>query len=108
MAGSGFNTDENRRVAPLRSLEGSGKFEAVRRKDTVVVVANPTEDPVTETISPRDGLLQDDSAMRDLVGGDTVRIYAGLMTVTVPPKTVRAYAPVMVDGPGYDRYKRVP
>jgi glycosidase len=77
-------------------------------RDTVVVVANPTLDSVTERIGPRDGWLQDDSPMRDLLTGAEVKMQAGLMTVTVPPRTVRLFSPVMHEGPGYDRYKRIP
>jgi glycosidase len=77
-------------------------------RDTVVVVANPTDAPVVETIAPRDGWLQDDSTLRDLLGDSEVKISAGLMTVTVPPRTVQAFAPVVGSGPGYNRYKRIP
>jgi glycosidase len=76
--------------------------------DTVVVIANPTDSAVTETVSPRDSWLMDDSPMRDLLSDETVRITAGLVTVTVPPKTVRLFVPVINSGAGYNRYKRVP
>lgn len=77
-------------------------------RDTVVVVANPTSEAVTETIPTRDGWLQDVSPMRDLLTGQEVQVMSGLITVTVPPKTVRIYAPVIGTGPNYNRYKRIP
>lgn len=78
-------------------------------RDSVIVVANPTNAPVTETLSTRDGFLQDDSPMRDLLSKTTTTIRAGLVTVTVPPKTVQLLVPVIDDTtPNYNRYKRVP
>ena len=77
--------------------------------DTVVVVANPTTAPVTEVLATRDGLIQDVSPVRDALSGETVEVSAGLMTVTVPPKTVRIFVPVLgPKGPNYYRYKRIP
>jgi hypothetical protein len=77
-------------------------------RDTVVVVANPTDAPVTEVLAPRDPWLMDVSPLRDLLSDARTETSAGLMTVTVPPKTVRIFVPVIVDGPDYNRYKRVP
>jgi hypothetical protein len=77
--------------------------------DTVVVVANPTNEPVTELLTTRDGFIQDVSPVRDALSGETVEVSAGLMTVTVPPKTVRVFVPVLgAKGPNYYRYKRIP
>jgi glycosidase len=77
-------------------------------RDTVVVLANPTSEPVTETIMARDSWLMDNKEMRDLFGDATARLSAGLIRVTVPPKTVRAFVPVVPEGPVYTPYKRVP
>lgn len=77
-------------------------------RETMVVVANPTKEPVTEILTPRDSWLQDDSPMQELFSGQITKISAGYITVTVPPKTVQIYQPVIVEGPDYNRYKRVP
>lgn len=77
-------------------------------RDTVVVVANPTDQPVTEIISPRDSWLMDVSTLKDVLTGAEVKISSGLMSVTVPPKTVQIFAPVISEGPNYTNYKRVP
>ncbi len=77
-------------------------------RDTIVVVANPTSAPVTEMLTTRDGWIQDVTPMRDLLTGADIEVSSGLITVTVPAKTVRIYAPVIGSGPSYDRYKRVP
>jgi cyclomaltodextrinase len=77
-------------------------------RDTVVVLANPTDAPVTETILTRDSWLMDNKELRDIFGDEKVTISAGLLRVTIPGKTVRAFAPVIPEGPGYSAYKRVP
>lgn len=77
-------------------------------RDTVVVVANPTKQPVTEIVTTREGWLQDVSPLRDALGDTKIETSAGLMTVTVPPKTVLVLVPVFTEGPNYDRYKRIP
>lgn len=77
--------------------------------DTVIVAANPTDAPVTELLSTRDGWLQDITPLRDEATGDTFEVSSGLVTVTVPPRTVRVLSPVIPPkGPNYTRYKRVP
>jgi cyclomaltodextrinase / maltogenic alpha-amylase / neopullulanase len=76
-------------------------------RETVVVVANPTNETVSETISPRDSFLMDVSPMRDLLGGASVEVTSGLISVKVPPKTVQIFVPVITEGPNYNRYKRV-
>lgn len=77
-------------------------------RDTVIVLANPTGEPVTEIVTPRDGLLQDVSPLRDVATGREVLISAGLIAVTVPPRTVQVLVPVVGSGPSYNRYKRIP
>lgn len=78
-------------------------------RDTVVVLANPTNESVTEVITTRDGWLQDTSQLRDEYGGDVFDLGSGIAVVAVPPRTVRVLSPVIPpDGPNYTRYKRVP
>ncbi|MBL8150602.1 MAG: glycoside hydrolase family 13 protein [Blastocatellia bacterium] len=76
-------------------------------RETVLVVANPTSEPVTEIIPVRDPWLMDVSPMKDLLGGKSVEVSAGIVTVTVEPKTVQIFIPEIVEGPNYNRYKRV-
>ena len=94
------------RIPTTRLLAFARLTASVR--DTCIVVANPTTAPVTETIATRDGWLQDVSPMRDALTGADAEVSSGLMTLTIPPKTVRVYAPVIGAGPNYNRYKRVP
>jgi cyclomaltodextrinase len=77
-------------------------------RDTVLVVANPTAGEVTEIVSTGDSWLMDNNPMRDVLTGSRVSISAGLLTVTVPPKSVRVLVPVVDDSGVYSPYKRVP
>lgn len=95
-----------RRIPAERLLAFARVTAAVR--DTVVVVANPGPESVTEVITPRDGMVMDDTELVDLFSSARAKLFAGMFTVTVPPKTVQAYQIVVKDGPGYSRYKRVP
>ncbi|MCU0882825.1 MAG: glycoside hydrolase family 13 protein [Hyphomonadaceae bacterium] len=76
-------------------------------RDTVVVLANPTQEPVTETVLVPDAWLMNMNGLTDLFSNARVMVAAGLLTVTVPPRTVRAFAPV-ISATGYSPYKRVP
>jgi hypothetical protein len=106
------NTQRALQVGDFVRLPSERLFAFMRHtasvRDTVVVLANPTDAPVTETILARDSWLMDNKEMRDLFGEERVRLSAGVIRVTVPPKTVRAFVPVVPSGPGYSAYKRVP
>lgn len=95
-----------RRIPSERLFAFARLTESVR--DTVIVVANPSSEPVTELITPRDGLVMDDTELVDLLSPARSKLFAGMFRVTVPPRTVQAYAVLVKDGPGYNRYKRVP
>jgi glycosidase len=77
-------------------------------RDTVLVVANPTATEVHETLTTRDWRLMDENPLHDLLSAATSEVHSGLANVTVPPHTVQLLVPVIRDGPGYNRYKRVP
>jgi cyclomaltodextrinase / maltogenic alpha-amylase / neopullulanase len=93
------------RIATDRLFAFTRHTSSVR--ETVVVVANPTNETVTEIISPRDSMLMDVSPMRDLLSDTTVEVTSGLISAKVPPKTVQIFVPVITEGPNYNRYKRV-
>ena len=77
-------------------------------RDTVLVLANPSLEPVSELIGPRDSFLMDGTPMDDALGGRATHVHMGLVNVTVPPLTVQVLVPRIPAGGGYDRYKRVP
>ncbi|MEW6732451.1 MAG: glycoside hydrolase family 13 protein [Acidobacteriota bacterium] len=98
-------------VGDFQRISGEKLFAFARYtasvRETVVVVANPTNQPVTEIISPRDPWLMDVQRMRDLLSDTTVEVSAGLISVNVPAKTVQIFVPLIENGPNYTPYKRV-
>lgn len=93
------------RIATERLFAFTRHTASVR--ETVVVVANPTSQEITEVISPRQSFLMDVQPMRDLLSDTRVEVNAGVMTVKVPPKTVQIYMPVVSTDKNYTPYKRV-
>ncbi|MEY3287730.1 MAG: Cyclomaltodextrinase [Pseudomonadota bacterium] len=80
-----------------------------RVADTVIVLANASDQAVTETVALRNGLLMDDAPLKDVLApSDPIKVGAGYITVTLPPWGVRVLAPVVPDAAkGYSVYKRV-
>ena len=80
-----------------------------RVADTVIVVANASDQAVTETVALRNGLLMDDAPLRDVLApSEPIKVGAGYITVTLPPWGIRVLAPVVPDAThGYSVYKRV-
>ncbi|MFT3893725.1 MAG: glycoside hydrolase family 13 protein [Anaerolineales bacterium] len=102
------------RIGDFRLLE-SDKLLAFERYtdrtlETVIVLANPTADPITEHVMIPHASLMDDTPVVDILSGtDTYvsRIEAGFVTVKVPPQGIQAL--MLSERPlgGYSRYKRV-
>jgi glycosidase len=78
-----------------------------RALDTVVVLANPSEQPVTETVMPANSKLMNNWHLVSLDGSTRVKIGAGLLTVTLPPHGTLVLKPEASPGGGYSAYKRV-
>lgn len=76
-------------------------------KDSVVVVVNPTSKPITETFAHRIGKLMSWQQMKDSLSSETVFQKSGLMTVTVPPKSIRVLTPVMTRTNGFSPTDRI-
>ena len=76
--------------------------------DTVLVAANPTDQPVQETFPTRVGRLLSGGEMEDQLTGERIRTISGLVTLKIPPKTVRIYSPVSDKSAGYSPYHRIP
>jgi glycosidase len=80
--------------------------------DTVVVIANPSDQTVTESVAVRDGMLMDDAPMLDALAtasaGAPLKVGAGYISLTLPPWGVRVLRPEVPDAArGYSVYKRV-
>lgn len=101
------------RVGDFRTLESDRLlgFERYtdRVADTIIVLANPSEETVTETVMTANSKLMNPFTMTDLVeaGSEPVRIACGLLTVTIPPNGFLVLTPETNPVGGYSSYKRV-
>jgi glycosidase len=99
------------RVGDFRTLVSDRLFAFERHTDraldTVVVVANPLDVEVRETVMVRNAKLMNNWNMVDLLGGAPVKIKAGLFDLVLPPKGVLVLVPESSPGGGYSAYKRV-
>jgi glycosidase len=99
------------RVGDFRTLVADRLFAFERHTDraldTVVVVANPLDVEVRETVLVRNAKLMNNWNMIDLLGGEPVRIVTGLLELALPPKGVKVLVPEASPGGGYSAYKRV-
>lgn len=104
------------RVGDYRTIESQRLFAFERHTDKVLetrlVLANPGDAEVTETVLVANAHLMDSTPLVDLLANDTqtpvTSTGPGLITVTVPARSVRVLQPVERDLGGYSRYKRVP
>jgi glycosidase len=103
------------RVGDFRLVEAERLFAferyTDRALDTVVVLANPAAEPVTERVMIANAHLMDDTPMVDAFAKPEATpagtVSAGFMTVTVPARTTLVLRPVQRPLGGYSRYKRV-
>ncbi len=103
------------RVGDFRLVESEHLLAFERYTDrvleTLVVVANPSDAPVTERIMIANPGLMDDTPMVDLLapaGALPVgTVGAAFMTLTVPAQTLLVLSPQERSLGGYSRYKRV-
>ncbi len=82
-----------------------------RAADTVIVLVNPSDAEVRETVMLTNSRLMDGTRMVDLLGswnGPPIRIASALMEVTLPPKGFVVLKPDVAPPGGYTNYKRVP
>lgn len=102
------------RVGDYRAVE-SGKLLAFERHtdralDAVIVVANPSNEPVHDRLMVPDWALMDDTPLQDVLGLSTappITMGPGFIDVTVPAHGVLVLRPVPRELGGYSRYKRV-
>jgi len=97
------------RIGDFVPLDCDRLLGFVRRTDkaleTVVVLVNPTDSLVAETVSCREGRLMNGGELRDVLDGSTVRSDSGFISVQVPPKSARVYE--LISPKGYTPYKRI-
>jgi cyclomaltodextrinase / maltogenic alpha-amylase / neopullulanase len=81
-----------------------------RAADTVLVLVNPSDETVTETVMVANSKLMDSTRMVDLLdpaSSEEIRLSAALLQVTLPPKAARVLKPDTAPPGGYTNYKRV-
>ena len=97
------------RVGDFSSLESEHllAFSRTTEKalDTVIVLANPTNDTVKEAISCRDGRIMNGGRLKDLLDGSITQCFSGFIHVQLPPHSARVYE--VISSPGYTPYKRI-
>jgi len=82
-----------------------------RAGDTVLVLVNPSDRPVTEQVQWRNGAMMDASPLLDLLPppdkAEPLSASAGFVRVSLPAYGVRVLAPDLSAQDGYSVYKRV-
>lgn len=104
------------RIGDYRPVIADRLFAFERHTDqvleTVVVLVNPANEPVTETVLVKNADLMDAMPMTDLLapaGAEPfVNMSAGTLRVTLPARSFVLLQPTVPDLGGYNRYKRVP
>jgi glycosidase len=92
--------DAERLVAFLRTTE-----HAV---ETLLVVANPSEETVTELVPVRHSLWMDAAPIECLLTGERMTLHSGTALVSLPPCGVHVFRSVdRGRGPNYSMFKRV-
>ena len=78
-------------------------------RDSVIVLANPGDGDVHETVLTGNSKLMHPFRLLDQLPTQAapVSILAGLIEVSVPARSVRVLVPEMEMGGGYSSYKRV-
>lgn len=103
------------RVGDWRPLTSRSLFAFERHtdrvRDTVLVLANPSDTAVDETVLVANSKLMDGLPFDDVLpphdGAAPVRMVASLLQVAMPPRSFRVLAPRIGTPGGYDNTKRV-
>lgn len=75
--------------------------------ETVMVVVNPLDQTVTETLPFRQGKVMSWGELRDVENGSVVRAINGIVHVTMKPRSVGVFVPVERVSNGYSQYGRI-
>ena len=101
------------RVGDIRRIESSQllAFERYtdRLRDAVLVLANPSDKPVTEVVLIPDSKFMNMSRLSNLLDPDAAQVplVSSTITVTVPAESVLVLGPDISAKAGYSPYKRV-
>jgi len=99
------------RIGDYRSVPSDKLLAFLRRTDRIedlaLVVANPTDAEVSETLLVPDSKVMNYAVLRDALGTAEFRAASGLIRVTVPARQAMILRPIIVRGTEYTPYKRV-
>ncbi|HBN08215.1 MAG TPA: hypothetical protein DD435_06085 [Cyanobacteria bacterium UBA8530] len=100
------------RYGDFRKLHSDKLFAFLRKtnsvRETVVVLANPTDQAVQESIPLRESKFQDYTDLKDLFTGKTYKVLAGLIDVDIPPHGWVVLKSDTSSYPkGYNRFDRI-
>ncbi|AIE84450.1 alpha amylase [Fimbriimonas ginsengisoli Gsoil 348] len=99
------------RIGDFRRLESEHLLAFLRLTDrvgeTAIVLANPTDAPVHEIVGIRDGRIMNGTRLTDRLSSAQTLTFAGMVEVTLPPKSIRVFTPVTTARGGYTPYKRI-
>ena len=76
-------------------------------RENAIIVVNPTSKKVKETFAHRIGNLMSWQEMEDALSGEKVSQKTGLMTIEVPPKTIRIFTPIVTRTNGFSPQDRI-
>ena len=99
----------NYRVISAQRLFAFERFTD-RVADTVLVIVNASDEPITETLMVANSKLMDGTLLIELLGNAgaaPIRLWATLLQLTVPAKTALVLQPDTAPPGGYTNYKRV-
>jgi glycosidase len=99
------------KIGDFRKLLAGGllAFERCTEKvgETLLVIANPSEQPVQETLLVPDSKLMNGTKLFDLLGSEQIfTIFSGTVAISLPPKTALVLQPQTAPVDDYSPYKR--
>ena len=99
------------RIGDFKSLNTGSLIGYIRFTDqlpeSVIVLANPTDRPVTETIPLPIGRLMSWGQIKDLISGAMKVTVNGILSVEMNPNSVAIFVPVISKNNGYSAYDRI-
>ena len=76
-------------------------------RENVIIVVNPTSTEVTESFAHRIGNLMSWQGMEDKFTGEKITQKVGMMSVQIPPKSIRIYTPIITRTNGFSPFDRI-
>ncbi|MFU8828633.1 MAG: alpha-amylase family glycosyl hydrolase, partial [Phycisphaerales bacterium] len=99
------------RIGDYRALHTERGLAFMRRTDryaeTVIVVCNPTPEPIREVVQIRDSKQMGSNPMIDLIGGSEHRVYSGVLDIEIPARSAMVLQARPIDPVRYTPHKRM-